>query len=344
MATPGRTQDPGLAESPIEQALREDACSFEFFQAVSLLRRLTGDRQPVGGFFHPEAECVRFAVNNELAFPASQVEAIDWSEENAPRMKVNFMGLTGPMGVLPYCYTELILERSRTKDGTLATFLDIFNHRAISLFYRAWEKHRFPVTYRLGDADSFSQHLSDLIGIGTIGLQNRQSVPDEALLHYTGLVATQARSAAGLEQMVEDYFEVPAKVEQYVGAWYSLDRKTQCQFEGTDSGSEQLGGGAVVGDQIWDQQSRIRLTLGPLTLQQYQDFLPGGTALEPLKALTRFYCNHEFDVEVQLVLKREEAPQVELGSEQDEAPRLGWGTWLKTRPIERDPDETILSL
>jgi predicted component of type VI protein secretion system len=50
-------------------------------------------------------------------------------------------------------------------------------------------------------------------------------------------------------------------------------------------------------------------------------------------------------VEVQLVLKREEAPRCVLGVEEAAArPRLGFFSWMFTRPLERDPDETILRL
>ena len=75
-------------------------------------------------------------------------------------MTVNFMGLTGPLGILPYSYTEFMLERMRAKDSSLQDFLDIFNHRMISFFYRAWEKYRFPVTYCLGDEDRFTKTTS----------------------------------------------------------------------------------------------------------------------------------------------------------------------------------------
>ena len=57
----------------------------------------------------------------------------------------------------------------------------------ISLFYQAWEKYRFTIAYERGERDRFSHHLLDLIGLGTPGLQERQSVPDDSLLFYSGL-------------------------------------------------------------------------------------------------------------------------------------------------------------
>ena len=139
---------PHLADSPLGVDLRDDAISFEFFQAVALLQRMLSDRRPVGHFFSPEDEAVRFHVNPRLAFPASEIQQLELHEGEPADMMVNFMGLTGPQGVLPYPYSELILERLRAKDRSLAAFLDIFNHRAISLFYRAWQRSRFQVNLR----------------------------------------------------------------------------------------------------------------------------------------------------------------------------------------------------
>jgi len=344
MGTKGGPEDPRLSDLPYEQILRDDPCSFEFFQAVTLLQRVREDRHPVGRFSNPEDEAVHFRVNNQLGFPASQIQAIDWPDAAPPKMMVNFMGLTGPLGVLPYCYTELILERLRAKDKSLVEFFDIFNHRAISFFYRAWEKYRFPVTYCLGDEDKFTQRLLDLIGLGTPGLQQRQAVPDEALLHYVCLLGLQSRSAVALEQILADYFDVAVEVEQFVGAWYRLDLATQSRVEEGDTEAEQLGVGVVVGDEVWDQQSRVRIKLGPMSLARYHDFLPEGSAYEPLRALTRFYSNDEFDFEVELILKREEVPSCEVGSLGAAAPQLGWITWLKSAPFQREACDTILSL
>ncbi|MGH9433174.1 MAG: type VI secretion system baseplate subunit TssG [Terriglobia bacterium] len=346
MATKGRPADPAVKYSAIEDLLRDDPCSFEFFQAVRLLEHLRGDRQPVGLFADPGQEVVRFQVNSSLAFPPSQIRNIRWPEGRSPRMSVNFMGLTGPMGVLPYCFSELVIERSRAKDTSLQEFLDIFNHRIISFFYRAWEKYRFPVAYQRGHhRDQFSHHLLDLMGLGTEGLQDRQRLLDDSLVYYCGLLAAQSRSAAALEQVLSDYFEVPVEIDQFAGAWYRLDPDSQCDLdEAAFSTSGQLGVGTVVGDEIWDQQSRVRIKLGPLGLHQYQDFLPEGTAFEPLRALVRFFSNDEFEFEVQLILKKDEVPPCELEAGGDAAPRLGWVTWMKSKPLDADPGETVLKL
>lgn len=348
MATPSRAKDTGLetenAINAMEQILREDPCSFEFFQAVTLLQRLRKNHQPVGRFSNPQDEAVHFRANNNLAFPASQIQEIQWPDDSPPKLTVNFMGLTGPMGVLPYCYTELILERARAKDRTLEAFLDIFNHRMISLFYRAWEKYRFPVTYYLGGEDRFTHHLLDLIGLGTPGLQDRQAVPDSALLHYVALLGEQSRSAAALEAILADYFEVAVEVEQFTGAWYRLDPANQCCMQDNNNESQQLGLGAVVGDAVWDEQSRVRIKMGPMELSRYSQFLPDGPAFAALRAITRFFANDQLGFEVQLVLKREDVPPCEVGFDGDIAPRLGWVTWMKPEEMDRDPSDTVLKL
>jgi type VI secretion system protein ImpH len=344
MATEIRPQTARLNDTELGERLAEDPCGFEFFQAVTLLQRLSAGLQPVGGFSQPEEEAVHFRVNSRLGFPASQIQSIDVPEDGPPEMMVNFMGLTGPSGALPYTYSELILERIRAKDHGLAAFFDIFNHRAISLFYRAWQRSRFPVTYSAGPRDLFTRYLLDLIGLGTDGLRDRQEIEDEALLHYTSLVAMQARSATALEQIIEDYFEVPVEIQQFTGAWYGLDSATQCSMTDMDTPSRQVGGGAVVGDAVWDRQARVRVRLGPLSLERYCDFLPEASGYIALRSLTRFFSNQTLEFELQLVLDRTQAPGTELDFEPTNAVRLGWVSWLKTAPLGIDPDDTILTL
>lgn len=328
----------------LEEDLAEHGYSFEFFQAVTLLERLHAEMRPVGHFSSPSDEVVRFRANPRLAFPASEIQELKIVEDRQAEMMVNFMGLTGPSGVLPHPYSELILERARHKDRSLAAFFDIFNHRAISLFYRAWQKARFPVTYATEGRDFFSQYLLDLVGLGTAGLRDRQHIEDEALLHYVSLVAMQTRSSTALQQLLEDYFEVPVEIEEFTGAWYAIDRATQCQMNEDDTPSRQVGLGAVAGDAIWDRQGCVRIRIGPLSLERYNDFLPGGSAYAALQSITRFFSNQSLDFQAQLVLQREEAPPVVLDADVPGASRLGWVSWACTRPLAFDPDDTVLAL
>jgi len=332
-------------EARLRAVLEESPYLFDFFQAVRLIERLDRRRVPIGRFSKPGEEAVRAGAHVSPVFPASQIQNLSRTEEDKPPfLRVNFMGLVGPLGVLPLVYTELAAERVRVRDYTLRDFLDLFHHRIISLFYQAWEKYRFEVAYERQERDRVGQHVRDFIGLGTAGLANRQKVADDSLVFYGGLLSQFPRSAAALEQLLEDHFGVPVEVEQFAGAWYPLDEATQCCFREGDSYSEQLGWGAVVGDEVWNQQSVVRVKIGPLTLEQYNDFLPEGTAYEPLRDITRFFAGLEMDFEAQLILKRDEVPAPELGAEGAPAPRLGWVSWAKSRDMDRDPGETILRL
>jgi type VI secretion system protein ImpH len=344
--TPGAA-DPGsnavdLERWPIAEMLDREPYRFEFFQAVRLLMRMMPHRQVVGRFTNPADEVVRFSANPSVIFPASQIQELERPANGPARMQVNFMGLTGPSGVLPLMYSKLVLDRIRERDQTLRSFFDLFNHRMVSLFYEAWEKYRFPIPYERGELDPFSHHVLALLGLGTPGLQDRQEIPDESLLFYSGLLSLHARSATALRQVLSDYFDAPVEIEQFVGAWYPVEVDSQCSLGDGMDYAERLGYGAVVGDEVWDQQSRVRIQVGPLTLERYIEFLPGGEAHRDLRALCDFYAAEEYDVEIQLILKRREVPVCELTPV--EGQRLGWTSWIKTAEFQRDPGDTILEI
>jgi type VI secretion system protein ImpH len=343
-----RSQEPevkNVAEyygAAVEEELRREPWNFQFFQMVRLLERL-GARKPVGRFDNPQEEAVRFQSNPALVFPPSEIHSLEWPGNGQPRLTVNIMGLTGHMGVLPLTYTEWINERIRAKDHTLRSFLDLFHHRLLSLFYQAWEKYRFPVAYERDRNDRFTGYLLDFIGMGTEGLRHRLAVPDEGIAFYTALLGMQSRSATALRQMLQDYFGVPVEIEPFVGRWRPVSESDQTRTGDEREYSEQLTLGAIAGDEVWDQQSTARIVLGPLTLEQYLDFLPNGSAYRALCDLTEFFSRREIDFELQLILRREETPGMVL-QEESSGFMLGWTTWIKNVPMTRDPGDTVLQL
>lgn len=339
--------------SPIDPKLigplLERPHEFDFFQAVRLLEELRPERAPVGEFADPADEVVRFSTATTPGFPASEIQSLEDGAAGDPSaMEVNFIGLTGPQGILPLDYTLYAARRGRDKDNALKDFLALFDHRMISLFYRAWARSHAVVgfgraessTRDTADRDWLTAMLLSIVGMGTPGLRGRLPISDESLLYYAGLLSMPSRPAMALEQMIADYFDVPCTVEQFVGAWYPLTVSSQTAL-GDDDAS--LGGGAVAGDEVWDQQARVRIRIGPLARRRYDEFLPGGESHDALRALARFYGNDQYDFEIQLVLARDDAPSISLGGDDAPVP-LGWATWLRTKPLDRDPDDAVFTL
>ena len=312
MATTGGSENTALARWPIAELLDREPYLFEFFQAVRLMARMEPQRQVVGGFNNPASEVVRFGANPDVAFPASEIQSLEPRAGKPPVMRVNFMGLHGPLGVLPGPTANWSMSGSARATPRCAISSTCSTTGSSRCFTRLGRNTtlRFPTSAASSTAFRTTSWRSS--GLDTPGLQNRQDVADDSLLFYGGLLSMHSRSAAGLRQVLWDYFNVPVEIEQFVGAWYPVEVESQCSLGENGGYSEQLGFGAVVGNEIWDQQSRVRIQLGPLTLEQYVDFLPGHEGHRQLRSLTRFYTGGEYDVEVQLILRRQEVPACEL--------------------------------
>lgn len=341
----GRSNAPVAAEG-VEKELWDNPGAFSFFQAVRILQRLASDRARVGEFASPSTEAVRFSTNPSLAFPSTEIAELTDREAGDgdvhPQLSVNFMGLVGNRGVLPSHYSIEVLRERRRDDRPLTDFLDIFQGRMLALFYRAWERARPYVPFERGETDPATRHLLDLMGLG-LG-EIRDLLPDHGrgLLAYCGLLSARHRNALGLQQLLEDFLEVPVRIEQFVGAWYRIDEDSQCRLDDPAAIDFGLGGGTVVGDEIWDPQAKVRIRIGPLPRETYDTFLKGRAGYRAAATIARFYTDDQFDFEIQPVLRKEDVPGVVLGGS-DPAP-LSWCTWLSTRPFQRDADDAILAL
>jgi type VI secretion system protein ImpH len=329
----------------VARLLFAEGWRFDFYQAVRLLERMARDSVPVGEGTEPEREAVRFSSRVSFAFPASEVQAVELpaAPGEPARMAVNVLGLAGALGPLPAPFSELLLERVAAKDPALRDFLDIFNHRLLSLLHRARKRVRPGFSWDRPDREAFPRAALALMGLGTEGVRDRMEVEDRSLLQYTGLLARRHRSAVGIEAMVADYFGIGVRCTQFVGRWLVLDEEQRTALGADPAGRNQAlsarGAGAVLGARVWDQAAGFDLTLGPLSLGQFLDFLPVGRAFRSLVQLVRFTVGDHLDFGVRLALKGEELPPCRLGC----GPRLGWSAWLTTRPRAGDDTQVRLS-
>jgi type VI secretion system protein ImpH len=327
--------------------LVEKGRSFDFFQAVRLLERLGPGGEPVGQDAFPHEEVVRFVPWLSLAFPSSSIREVEQPDEperweNAFRMLVNFMGLYGPQGVLPRHYTELLLEREQVGDRGLRDFLDIFNHRFISLFFRANEKYVYPSTCRADGGDPITEVVNSFLGEEKPGESSvDEALPRRHLLRYVGLFTQRPRSVKALEALATDYFGgVPVDVRQFVGRWVPLPQEDQGRL--TDAGERnRLGRTLVMGARIWDRKGKFRLRIGPLEMNEYLDFLPDGRYFAPLAALVREFVGDHLAFEVQPVLRAGDVPELQLDSSREVPVRLGRTTWLRLNRCTADSEDAI---
>ncbi|MDD2390885.1 MAG: type VI secretion system baseplate subunit TssG [Desulfobacterales bacterium] len=323
MAAHGRGSDRSLT-----QLLFDETYRFDFYQAVRLIEMLYPKKAALGEDYGIEKECVRFTSNVRLDFPASAVSEIIPADADKPlEMAVNFMGLAGCLGPLPIPYSELILERESKKDTAFKAFLDIFNHRLISLMYQVRKAYRIGFDFKPPHQTSFARYFFSLMGLGTSGLQDRMKIKDRALLGYTSILAQQPRSISGLEYILADYFDVKVKARQLCGQWYRIE-EDQITRIGVTGQNQILGDSAVVGSRVWNQQGKFELHVGPVSMKQFHEFLPDGQAFEPLCQLTRYYAGTEFEFDIVLILQKEDDPSHLPRIGGAEGFRLGWSSWL----------------
>ena len=362
----------GKAAAPLVEDLIRTPHEFEFFQAVRILERYVLEHAPekytaLGTEFDFHHEPLRFRSLVSLCFPVGQVSSVrqvsdvvsdaaddrSKSQTHPFEVTIPFTGLTGPAGVLPQHYTSLLIERvhQRNKDFAMQEFFDLFNHRIISLFYRAWEKYQFPIGYErslkddVRQNDLFTRSLFSLVGLGSDFLRENFAFDDITVLAYGGLFAQRTRSAVALQQIVADFSELPTRVEQFVGQWLRLtdDQKSSLPSPSNQFGMNlELGDSAIVGDAVWDIQSRIRIIIGPVGWADFLSLLPDGSRMTSIQQLVRFYVGQHLDFDIQVLLDKNQVPPCRLGEgDPSFAPRLGWTTWLESPERTQHADDAI---
>lgn len=339
----------------ITRHLVDTPYEYDFAQAVRILERsvnygvLENIEQKIATgtiaqYRPPRSEFIRFHTHQSLGFPASEIEQITIGKKKSDasqwRMSVNFMGLTGSSGVLPYHYTETVLQRVRLKDRSIVHFFDLFNHRLVSLFYQASVKYRLPIEYErkklqssLNEAkDTPTSVLLSLIGLGTPYLTKRLYTKDESLLYYSGLFTNKIRTASGLKQIIRHHFGIPVEIKEFIGQWQELIRDVRTRLPGHESPkgqNNQLGRSAILGRKGWFAQGKIRIILGPLDESQLHNFAPGTTTLQALDELVRLYVNMEQNYDFIMRLYRKDVPErIQLNNKKP--PITSWNTWLSS--------------
>lgn len=321
------------APAPFVVALAAAPHAYEFYQVMRLLEALHPNRPRFGRSTRPADDLLRLAQEPSVTHtPASLAGYEPGADDRPDRLLVHFFGLFGTDGPLPLHLTEYARDRRRNHgDPSFARFVDLFHHRALSLFYRAWADVRPTVSFDRPEQDRFGAYMASLIGLGTLGLRDRDAMPDLTKLHFAGHLAGHTRHAEGLAKILSSFFTMPVRVESFVGTWLRLPRSDYTLLSG-GSATAALGQSALLGARIWTRQDKFRIVFGPLTLAEYERLLPGGLSFHRLIPIVRNYAGDVLLWDVNLILKRDEVPPTRLGQQG----RLGWTTWLMPRRSQAD--------
>lgn len=285
----------------------------------------------------PSQEAMRFSGQHRLTFPAAEIERVErrgtqWAVQS------NLLSLDGALGPLPYHYTELLLERQKVKDPALTRFLDLFNHRSMSLLWQAASKYRLPLEYERvrrhrGSGTTIDRHtelLLSILGLSPRLLPDNPDLPAEALIYYGGLLAQPVKTVDNFEQILKGYFRVPVSLSQFSGAWCEVLPDMRCQLpslEQPQGRNNCLGQSSLLGQKSWLAQNKVSVTIGPLDRAQTQRFAPGSPALKAMHQLSSLYlgCEHQFDL--QLKVRADALPeQLPIGT--GSPGQLGWNSRL----------------
>lgn len=338
MASSNRNSTPSLKD-----LLIEEADQFEFHAIIKILERVKPECTPLGEGVDPTKEPVRIKSRVSMEFPTTDIQSIAWTNDTEvpPLLTTTFLGTAGAQGPLPIPYTQKVIDRDSHHDTALHSFLDIFNHRLVSLFHRIRKKHWVGVAADEPEQTFLGRCLKALLGISGEHLVKRLHLPDRSLLYYTGILWEKPRSEIGLVKILSSFFQLPVSITQFQGSWVQvpLSQRTTIGAKGT---FHILGDTAIVGRRFWEQSADFTVHIGPMSLQQYIDLLKPSNSYNALKSLIMYYVGSDQDFKINLILETGEKPQTRLGW----GMALGWTAWVNTHTgKEFSPDrQNIMTL
>ncbi len=340
----------------------EDPWRKDFFAFLRELESLCPERPRIGASKQYREDQIFLTQALYLEHAPATIRKIERSPNSSgqgPRARLEgyFLGLLGPSGPLPLAWTEYIWSRSNgvphpdrispsrrgislnRRDRSLKDFINIFNHRFLTFFYRAWASSRKSVDYDRPDEAKFVDFIGSFFGMGSEDLRNRLSFDDGQAIYFSGHLADRSRHPSGLEAIMSDYLQCPVELVENVGRWLPIPPESNSTSYGM------LGNGVAMGSRFWDRQLCFGLRIGPLALSDYQKFVPSSDQSAPsilpaLRDMVSLYTNREFFCDATVILDRSEVPEPTLGG----GARLGFSLWLHADQPEKHPEELQVEL
>ncbi|MBK5142208.1 type VI secretion system baseplate subunit TssG [Budviciaceae bacterium BWR-B9] len=298
--------------SPLMEGLFRQVPRMNFYKFCQYIEQQHPDLPPLGKTETPATDPIRFRPVPEMGFPASEMKRVEWDREypeRPPTVRTTFLGLYGVDAVLPYAWLDDIVQRQEGHES-LEGFLDIFNHRVMTQYYRIWLKYYYPAGFRSGGTDLVSQCLLGLAGFGIEGSSEQIAAPPSRFLALMGLITQRTRTGDGLRCVVNLLLPgAEVEVREFYPQWINLESPARLQRDEPIS----LQRSAVLGRRFKESNSAVHVTITPVDIHQVEGLLPGESIHTDLMALLRAYLGYRFDACMNMKVKRSLLPKAQLG-------------------------------
>ncbi|QLE97095.1 type VI secretion system baseplate subunit TssG [Neptunomonas phycophila] len=345
------------AMSTVSHAMTTSALpDMQFFQLLRHLELTARKSKGVaaGAIGHDlplKKEFADFAVIQSAAFPGSactKIDRVDHGEFTQSKLHIACFGLTGPSGVMPIHYTELLSSRARQKDTALKTLLDGFNARSVSFLYRAWQKNRLPIMQEHltratvnRQVDPAKAMLKAYVGLAEGDKEKSIKTDTESLaLYFSGYYSKRPRNAAGLSKIISRVLGCQVTLQQFYGRWFDLEPE---QRNTIGCKNATLGKDFVIGSSVFEGSCSIRIQTAPVSLADFKSLQPGQPKFLILKELINLYVGQDYLIDLQVVLKGVEKPPFILANDTtlQDSLRLGEGLWLSAASNHQNVADAI---
>ncbi|MEQ2024692.1 type VI secretion system baseplate subunit TssG [Xenorhabdus szentirmaii] len=307
------------------QKLMQTPWQFDLFHTLRRIDAQSGAYYMLGSAPLPKYDLLRLGQKASMIFAPSTIFKVEQKKNSTLYdMLIYSFGLFGPNGPMPLHITEYVYTRQYNyQDPTLSAFINLFHHRLILLFYRAWANAQPTVSLDRQDNQRFSHYLACLTGMGLPAQKAPDTISDHARYSLSGHLSRQGHSAEGLEKILLSYFNIPLKIKQNIPQWLKIEARDQARLK-AGRNMPRLGQSAFLGIALYDVQYKFRIEVGPLRMSEYESFLPGAPKSQQLRDWVHQYLGMEYAWDVQLILHQADVKGIHLS----EPTKLGLNSWL----------------
>lgn len=315
-----RTPQP--ARTGLTERLAPDINRINFYRFCQLLEQSQPQTPLLGSTTNPADDPVRFRPHPGMGFPVSELKSVEQDLDHPdapPTVRTTFLGLYGVDSPLPTAYLDYIAQRRDGHEAMMA-FLDIFNHRFITQYYRIWRKYNYLTSFEPGAVDNISRCLLGLIGLGIPGSENHIATPVSRFLALLSVMRLPTRTAEGITALVRllapqtKATVIPHDPQQIVlPEPAGLSKRSRICLKTR----------ALLGNTGTDVNSQLLLKLYTEDDGEARGWLPGGQLHTDLLVLLRVYLGWRYQARLQLTLPVSLLPPVQLGKQRVQVSRTG---------------------